>query len=240
MARHAVAALLGVDKFSTLANASAGVWMDVVARMEAKFGEALREYRRGRAFDAVEMVVDAYFGIFEWPGANMEVAVRRFVSFGEALRLEKGFTNLRKTMDKGVPPAVVEAQARELVEMLKGVARILGKKGVRPEGLMPHKGCRKVDGMKILKKTWKLHNTITLTRSGYLSIAGNLWEAIGSPERVAIALDTGERYIEIWAAEDGLKVNHTRHSAWILSSRLRNIGRWQWKGEVVGDKVVGK
>lgn len=137
MARHAVSALLGMVVFSGIVHAAGGVWMDVVTRIEKKLDEALREYQRGERFDAVELVVDAYFGIFEAPEANMEVAVRRFISFKEALRLEKGFTNLRKAMHKEMAPARIEAQAIELVEMLKDVAVRLERKGVRPEALTP-------------------------------------------------------------------------------------------------------
>ncbi len=137
MARQVVSALFGVMVLSGIVHASGGVWMDVVAKIESKLREALAEYQRGEKFDAVELVVDAYFGIFEAPEANMEVAVRRFISFKEALRLEKGFTELRKAMHKETAPARVEAQVIELVEMLKDAAARLERKGVTPDALAP-------------------------------------------------------------------------------------------------------
>jgi len=79
----------------------------------------------------MEQVADAYFGIFEGEKANMEIAVRRFISLKKAAELEKGFSDLRKAMFNKAPLADVKRQIAALVGAVKEAAGKLDGKGVK-------------------------------------------------------------------------------------------------------------
>lgn len=105
-------------------------WPKVVKEIERVLEGAMREYEGGKVNQAMEKVADAYFGIFEGEKANMEIAVRRYISLKRATDLEKGFGDMRKAMSKRLPPPDVRKEMTRLTEALKEAARDLERKGV--------------------------------------------------------------------------------------------------------------
>lgn len=102
----------------------------MVSEIEKTMEEAMKDYKDGKASQAMEKVADAYFGIFEGEQANMEIAVRRHISLKKAAELEKGFGDLRKAMSSKLPLTDIKRQTANLIESLKGAARELERKGV--------------------------------------------------------------------------------------------------------------
>ena len=105
-------------------------WVSVVGRIDAIVKQALQSYENGKVAEAMEMVADAYFGIFEGETANMEIAVRRYLSLKKATELEKGFGDIRKAMHNKAPLLDIKKQAANLMEALKDAGRELDRKGV--------------------------------------------------------------------------------------------------------------
>lgn len=114
----------------TVAIASEENWADVAVNIEKVLIKSLKVYEGGKNEVAMEMVADAYFGVFEGEKANMEVAVRRFISLKAAIKLEKGFNSIRKAMYKGAPLGKIKKQISDLVENLREAAKKLDGKGV--------------------------------------------------------------------------------------------------------------
>lgn len=110
--------------------ASQGDWSKVAAEIEKGLNKAVHVYEAGRRDEAMEMVTDAYFGIFEGEKANMEIAVRRFISLKKASELEKGFADLRKGAKDGIKPGDFKKQTFILAEAVKAAAAELDRKGV--------------------------------------------------------------------------------------------------------------
>src|SRR3990172_6275275 len=114
--------LLVILLFSITGTVLAGQnnWAHIADEIEKALHSALKSYEDGKASDAMEKVADAYFGVFEGDKANMEIAVRRFISLKKAVELEKGFSDLRKAMFNKAP----------LADELKKSAKELERKGV--------------------------------------------------------------------------------------------------------------
>jgi len=108
-------------------------WAHIADEIEKALHSALKSYEDGKASDAMEKVADAYFGVFEGDKANMEIAVRRFISLKKAVELEKGFSNLRKAMFDKAPLTNIKKQATLLIRAVKEAAGKLDGKGVRLE-----------------------------------------------------------------------------------------------------------
>ncbi|HBR17848.1 MAG TPA: hypothetical protein DD725_09615 [Deltaproteobacteria bacterium] len=106
-------------------------WVQVADEIEKALHDAMRSYETGKTSEAMEQVADAYFGIFEGEKANMEIAVRRFISLKKAAELEKGFSDLRKAMFNKAPLADVKRQIAALVGAVKEAAGKLDGKGVK-------------------------------------------------------------------------------------------------------------
>jgi len=124
--------LLAIFLFSITGTALAGQnnWAHIADEIEKALHSALKSYEDGKASDAMEKVADAYFGVFEGDKANMEIAVRRFISLKKAVELEKGFSDLRKAMFNKAPLADVKRQTAALADELKKSAKELERKGV--------------------------------------------------------------------------------------------------------------
>lgn len=105
-------------------------WTGVAERIEEVLAEATEEYKDGRVPEAMEGVVDAYFGVFEAQDANMEIAVRRFLSVERARRLEKAFTDVRRAMHDDAPYGEVGKMVSDLMDSVNRAAEDLDKKGV--------------------------------------------------------------------------------------------------------------
>src|SRR3972149_11666286 len=89
------------------AHTASGGWTKVAGEIEKTLEEAVGDYKEGKVNQAIEKVADAYFGIFEGEKANMEIAVRRYLSLKKATELEKGFGDIRKAMSKKLPAAAL-------------------------------------------------------------------------------------------------------------------------------------
>lgn len=105
-------------------------WVQVADEIEKVLHDALRSYETGKAGEAMEKVADAYFGIFEGEKANMEIAVRRYLSLKKATELEKGFGDIRKAMFNKIPAADIKKQTAVLIEKVKTAAKELDRKEV--------------------------------------------------------------------------------------------------------------
>ena len=105
-------------------------WVSVADRIDAIVKQALQSYENGKVTEAMEMVADAYFGIFEGEKANMEIAVRRYLSLKKATELEKGFGDIRKAMYNKAPLLDIKKQIANLLKALKESAMELDRKGV--------------------------------------------------------------------------------------------------------------
>jgi len=127
--------LLVILLFSITGTVLAGQnnWAHIADEIEKALHSALKSYEDGKASDAMEKVADAYFGVFEGDKANMEIAVRRFISLKKAVELEKGFSNLRKAMFDKAPLTNIKKQATLLIRAVKEAAGKLDGKGVRLE-----------------------------------------------------------------------------------------------------------
>ena len=118
--------------FSLVANvhAAQNSWIKVADEIEKALNTATSTYEKGQKDQAMEMVADAYFGIFEGEKANMEIAVRRFINLKKSSELEKGFADLRKSIKEGIKPSDFKRQISNLIEAVKAAAKELDKKGV--------------------------------------------------------------------------------------------------------------
>lgn len=105
-------------------------WAHIADEIEKALHSALKSYEEGKASYAMEKVADAYFGVFEGEKANMEIAVRRFISLKKATELEKGFSDLRKAMFNKAPLSDIKRQTTELIRAVKEAAGKLDGKGV--------------------------------------------------------------------------------------------------------------
>ena len=105
-------------------------WVSVADRIDAIVKQALQSYENGKVTEAMEMVADAYFGVFEGETANMEIAVRRYLSLKKATELEKGFGDIRKAMFNKISAADIKKQTAVLIEKVKAAAKELDRKGV--------------------------------------------------------------------------------------------------------------
>lgn len=119
--------------FSAAIGAAQGDWAKVAGEIEKGLNNAVQACEAGRRDEAMEMVADAYFGVFEGEKANMEIAVRRFISQKKAAELEKGFADLRKGAKEGMKPGDFKKQASILAEAVKAAAAELDRKGVGME-----------------------------------------------------------------------------------------------------------
>lgn len=106
------------------------VWINVAKDIEKMMTDAVKDYESGKTNQAMEKVADAYFGVFEGEKANMEIAVRKFISLKKATELEKGFADIRKAMFNKVSNADIRKQVNNLTEALKESAKELDRKGV--------------------------------------------------------------------------------------------------------------
>jgi len=109
-------------------------WLKAAADIEKALDHAVASYEGGKADQAVEEVGDAYFGSFESEEANMEIAVRSFISQKRAVELENGFNGLRKAMSKGMPLNEVRRMSEGLIEGVRRAARELEAKGIKVDG----------------------------------------------------------------------------------------------------------
>src|SRR3990167_7424019 len=112
------------------AHAASGGWTKVAGEIEKTLEEAVGDYKEGKVNQAIEKVADAYFGIFEGEKANMEIAVRRYLSLKKATELEKGFGDIRKAMFNKISAADIKKQTAVLIEKVKAAAKELDRKGV--------------------------------------------------------------------------------------------------------------
>lgn len=107
-----------------------GGWTKVAVDIEKTLEEAAGDYKDGKVIQAIEKVADAYFGIFEGENANMEIAVRRYLSLKKATDLEKGFGDLRKRMSEKQPVSDIRKDMRNLTVAIREAAAELERKGV--------------------------------------------------------------------------------------------------------------
>lgn len=105
-------------------------WSASAKAIEKALNEALSTYHDGKSEEATEMVADTYFGLFESEKANMEIAVRRFISFKVAVKIEKSFNKLRKAMHTKEAMKDIKDQTTALIADVKEAAAILDEKGV--------------------------------------------------------------------------------------------------------------
>ncbi|MBI5235445.1 MAG: hypothetical protein HY886_04275 [Deltaproteobacteria bacterium] len=134
MVRRGLALVLSAIVFFYLtgfATAGQGNWARVADGIGKALHTAQRSYDEGRANEAMEAVSDAYFGLFEGTDANMEIAVRRFLSLRKAATLEKGFSDIRKAMSSKARADDVRRLTMELARALKETALRLDEKGVK-------------------------------------------------------------------------------------------------------------
>ncbi len=106
-------------------------WVKVAGEIEKALNNAVTSCEKGKKDEAMETVADAYFGIFEGEKANMEIAVRRFLSLKKASELEKGFADLRKAIKEDIKPGDFKKQASILIGAVKAAAKELDRKGVK-------------------------------------------------------------------------------------------------------------
>ena len=114
----------------TEVRASQDSWSNVAGEIEKALNKAADAYEKGKKDEAMETVADAYFGIFEGEKANMEIAVRRFISLKKASELEKGFADVRKANKESIKQGDFKKQASNLIEAVKDTAKELDRKGV--------------------------------------------------------------------------------------------------------------
>ena len=105
-------------------------WIQIAEEIEKALHSAGELYEAGKSEEAMEKVADAYFGIFEGEKANMEIAVRRYISLKKATELEKGFGDIRKAMFNKISAADIKKQTAVLIEKVKAAAKELDRKGV--------------------------------------------------------------------------------------------------------------
>jgi len=115
----------------TKVHASQDNWGKVAFEIEKALNQAVDTYEKGKNIEAMELVADAYFGIFEGEKANMEIAVRRFINLKKSSELEKGFADLRKAIKEGIKPSDFTRQVSNLIEAVKAAAKELDRKGVK-------------------------------------------------------------------------------------------------------------
>lgn len=132
--KYLLTALLYLITFSLatpgLAENPPDTWSESASKIEQALNHALKTYRDGKNEAATEMVSDAYFGLFENEKANMEIAVRRSISFKVAVKIEKNFNKLRRAMHEKEDISSIEKRISSLILDVKKAAQKLDKKGV--------------------------------------------------------------------------------------------------------------
>ncbi|GEM_PF-309496 len=108
--------------------AGADTWTPLAATIGSELTHGLDLYRQGQAKAARGTVTRAYFGLFE--DRRMEAAMRTELGARYTYKVEKRFSALRRAIKAGVPVAELEAQIRELTEILKRDAGRLDAAGV--------------------------------------------------------------------------------------------------------------
>lgn len=105
-------------------------WLDLTGEIESALYSSLKTYEAGETNEAMEEVADVYFGIFESEKANMEIAVRMYLSLKKSTALEKSFTNIRRAMNNKKPKKEIEKKIKDLASELKEAARELDSRGI--------------------------------------------------------------------------------------------------------------
>lgn len=124
--------MLFASCFSVAVNvhAAQNSWIKLADEIEKALNASVGVFEKGKKDQAMEIVADAYFGIFEGEKANMEIAVRRFINLKKASELEKAFADLRKALKEGIKAADFKRQVSNLIEAVKAVAKELDRKEV--------------------------------------------------------------------------------------------------------------
>lgn len=73
----------------------------------------------GEGAAAIKAIDDCYYGRFEQVDANMEIAIRGYVSRRRAAEIEEAFALLKKAIRRGSPALIVEERARKLTAMIE-------------------------------------------------------------------------------------------------------------------------
>jgi hypothetical protein len=121
-----VASSVFAVNYSLVAAASSDFWSKRVPLIEGKFAEVTGHIEKDDIKAAKKACDDAYFGIFEESGANMEVAIRS-ESGALAADLESKFVEIRKMVAKKASPIAISNNIKSLVENLKSAAADLDK-----------------------------------------------------------------------------------------------------------------
>lgn len=138
MRRYAIHVTMVFFMFAAAATLAAGAqdfWAGRARLIDKEVTAAVRLYERGQAENAMSRMADAYFTLFEADEANMEIAVRKRISLQRAVRLEKGFVDVRRAMQARASLVEVNALLLNLKDTLRGSAEELDRKGVAPEAL---------------------------------------------------------------------------------------------------------
>jgi len=113
-----------------LAGAADNNWAEVAGKIDTVLMGALQTYEKGKAEQGMEEVADVYFGVFEGEDANMEIAVRRFVSVKKSRLLERAFTDIRRDMHNKAALPAIKVKVLALIDLVNKVAKELDRKGV--------------------------------------------------------------------------------------------------------------
>ena len=107
-------------------------WAKRVPLIESKLNEALAAYTQNNIKLAKRSCDDAYFGVFEDIGANMEVAIRTSLSAKLAAELEEGFGLIRKSFIEKKSKGEIQQKIAQLGKNVALAAADLDKKAVTP------------------------------------------------------------------------------------------------------------
>jgi hypothetical protein len=116
---------------ATRAQSPKGPWLNRLPLLEKKFSEALANYSKNDIRQTKRLWDDAYFGIFEQTGANMEVAIRTHLSAQLSSAIEEDFGEVRKSFIKNLPITEITKNIDRLKIQIEGAAKELDNNKVK-------------------------------------------------------------------------------------------------------------
>ena len=106
---------------------------DVAAKVAEHLELAVRHSALAEKADALRALDDAYFGTYEAPAHNLEVAVRRNQGIRRVAEVEDLFARLREAIEGHAPAKAVRTLASQVADAVHEDARSMTELGVSME-----------------------------------------------------------------------------------------------------------
>jgi hypothetical protein len=110
-----------------------GSWRDVADRVAQHLEATVRHAALADDAAALHSLDDAYYGTYEAPAHNLEVAVRRNQGIRRVAEVEDLFARLREAIEDHAPATAVRTLASQVAEAVAEDAQTMTELGVSME-----------------------------------------------------------------------------------------------------------